>query len=420
MPPYKSLYPQMNMKIWILNHYAITPDLPGGTRHYDLGRELVKRGYDVTIFASSFNYATRREEKLNKGESFREDDVQGVRFIWIKSFPYLRNDWRRVVNWLSYAARVIYIGRKMKERPDVIIGSSVHLFAPLAGYILSCLKKSRFIFEVRDLWPQTLIDIGSISRNHPLIIFFRFLEKFLYKKAEKVITLLPKAEDYIKRFGIPKEKIVWIPNGVDVSRFDNHPINERNNFGKFTVMYLGAHGRANALDVILDAGKILQERGINSIRFSFIGDGPEKENLMKKSKTLDLKNIEFRLPVPKCEVPMIMSDADAFIFNLEDSPVFRYGVSSNKLFDYMSAGKPVIFSCNSGNNPIADAESGLTVPPQDPEVLADAVIRLFSFSPEERKAMGERGRDYVREEHNITKLAERLIKVVNGLQKKHL
>jgi glycosyltransferase involved in cell wall biosynthesis len=408
------------MNIWILNHYAITPDMPGGSRHYDLGKELVKRGYEVTIFASSFNYFTRRDEKLREDETFREEEVGGVKFIWIRTFPYLKNDWRRVVNWLSYTVRVINIGGMMKEEAELIIGSSVHLFAPLAAYVLSCIKKSRFIFEVRDLWPQTLIDIGSISKNHPLIIFFRFLERFLYKRADKIISLLPKIDNYITKLGIPKEKIVWIPNGVDMSCFDDHSISKKKDSGKFIIMYLGAHGKANALDVILDAAKIIHDRGIDSVRFSFIGDGPEKENLIRQSKHLNLDNIEFKEAIPKHLVPEIMSGADAFIFCLKASQVFKYGVSSNKLFDYMQAERPVIFSCNSHNNPINEANAGLTVPPQNAEALAEAVARLYSLSTEEKLQMGKRGKQYVKENHNISELAERLIKVADELQKTHL
>jgi glycosyltransferase involved in cell wall biosynthesis len=403
------------MNIWILNHYAITQEMPGGSRHYDLGKELVKRGYEVTIFASSFNYITRRDEKLREDETFKEEEVGGVKFIWIKTFPYLKNDWKRVVNWLSYVVGVINIGGRMKEEVEVIIGSSVHLFAPLAAYVLSCIKKSRFIFEVRDLWPQTLIDVGSISKNHPSIIFFRILERFLYKRADKIISLLPKIDHYITKFGIPKEKIVWIPNGVDIDCFDDHLISKKEDFGKFTIMYLGAHGKANALDVIVDAAKIIHDRGIDSVRFSFIGDGPEKENLIKQSKHLNLDNIEFKQAIPKHLVPEIISGADAFIFCLKDSEVFKYGVSSNKLFDYMQAGRPVIFSCNSPNNPINEANAGLSVPPQNAEALAEAVARLYSLSTEEKLQMGKRGKQYVNENHNISKLAERLIKVADEL-----
>jgi glycosyltransferase involved in cell wall biosynthesis len=403
------------MNIWIFNHYAITPDMPGGTRHYDLSRELIREGYNVTIFASSFNYVTRREERLRGGESFKLEWVKGIRYVWLKTFPYLKSDWRRVLNWLSYAARVIFVSIKIKEKPDVIIGSSVHLFAPFAAYILSRLKRSKFIFEVRDLWPQTLIDIGSMSKKHPLIIFFRLLERFLYRNADKIINLLPNAGDYIEKFGISKEKIVWIPNGVDISSFNNNSIGKNYILSKFTVMYLGAHGRANALNVILDAGKILQDGGNNRIYFLLIGDGPEKNDLMKRAKSLGLKNIEFHAPIPKRYIQKTMSRASAFIFNLEDSPVFKYGVSSNKLFGYMSAEKPVIFSCNSANNPVDEVNAGLTVPPQNPKAMADAAIKLCSLPASERENMGKRGKRYVSKNHNIKTLADKLVTVLNEL-----
>ncbi len=403
------------MNIWIFNHYATTPDMPGGTRHYDFGIELIKKGYNVTIFASSFNYVTRREERLQAGDRYRFEWVNGIRYLWLKTFAYSKNDWRRVINWLSYSLKALIFSIKMKERPDVVIGSSVHLFAPLTAYIVSRLKRGKFIFEVRDLWPQTLIDIGSISTNHPLIIFFRFLEGFLYRNADKIITLLPNAGDYIERFGVSREKIVWIPNGVDINSFNGDSVSEKFISDTFTIMYLGAHGSANALKVILDAGKILQDRGNDKICFLLVGDGPEKNDLMKRAGLLGLRNIDFHDPVPKKCIHTIMGRASAFIFNLEDLPVFKYGISSNKLFGYMSAGRPVIFSCNSYNNPIKEAGAGITVPPQNARALADAAIQLYSLPAAEMGDMGKRGRLYVEKNHNINKLADKLVVVFNEL-----
>jgi len=398
-----------NKNVWILNHAAVTPDMPGGTRHFNLGKELVRKGYTVTIFASSRRYGTRKDQKLKGEDVFRAENYDDVRFIWIRTFPYSKNDWRRVLNWLSYMVRVIRIGTKLKENPEVVIGSSVHLFSPLAAYVLSRIKKSRFFFEVRDLWPQSIIDIGSIPEYHPGIMFFRLLERFLYKKAEKIITLLPKAGEYIANIGIPKKKITWIPNGVNIACFTDIPLGNRASFTKFVVMYLGSHGQANALDVVLDAAKIIQDRRVNEVQFIFVGDGPEKENLIKQSKLLNLRNVEFKNPVPKHIIPEIMSEADAFIYILKDSPVFKYGVSPNKLFEYMAAWKPVIFACNSCNNPIDEAKAGITTSPRHPELLADAVINLASLSFEERAEMGRRGRQYVEKNHDIRKLAETLI-----------
>jgi glycosyltransferase involved in cell wall biosynthesis len=178
---------------------------------------------------------------------------------------------------------------------------------------------------------------------------------------------------------------------------------------KFNVMYVGAHGKANGLGLIINCAKIIEERGIDNVEFSFVGDGSDKQTLMKQSEYLKLSNVQFKEPVPKDLVPTIMSEADAFIFCLVNSEVFRYGVSANKLFDYMSAKKPIIFSCNSSNNPVSEAEAGLTVVPQDAEALADAVEVRHSLSGKERREMGNRGWEYVKKNHDISKLTERLI-----------
>ena len=395
------------MNIWMLNHYAITPDMPGGTRHYCLGRELVMRGYDVTIFAASFNYSTRREEKLKKGERFREEDVQGVRFIWIKSFPYLRNNWRRVVNWVTYAVRVIHIGSKMKERPDVIIGSSVHLFTPLSGYILARLKKSRFFFEVRDLWPQTLIDIGSINRNHPFIILLRLLERFLYKKAERIITLLPKAGDYIKKCGIPEGKIAYLPNGVDIEAFPEQKWPKTNGLA---ITYLGTHGSANALDAIIEAAGILESEGLNDIQFQFIGDGPLKQYLIDKIKTQGLRNIRFYNPLPKKDLYTVARDTHAFIVNMKDIPLYRYGISFNKIYDYMAMARPVIIGCSAGNNPIKEASAGISVDADSPLQMAEAVRKLRGYSKVRFLSMGNNGRAFVKRNNKYSVLSNNLEK----------
>lgn len=396
-----------NKNIWILNHYAGNAESPS-TRHYDLSKALVRKGHAVTIFASGFSYQKFVEERLLAGEKWKVENHDGVRFVWIKTFPYKGNEWRRVINMLSYAWRVIWVGKKIDDTPDVIIGSCVHPFAVLSAYILSKLKRSRFFFEVRDLWPQTLIDMGSLSEKSPFAWGLRKLERFLYQKAEKIITLLPYADQYITKLGIPKEKIVWIPNGADLSRYDGIRGYDGGLSNPFKIMYLGAHGKANALDVILDAAAILQGMGLDGIRFIFVGDGPEKKSLIDYSNSKDLKNAEFRGPVPKNEIFKTMSEADAFVVSLEDLPLYRYGISFNKLFDYLSSGRPILFSGNAANNPVAEANAGISVPARSPEMLANAVVELISLKPEDRVKMGENGLAYMQKNHDIKILADKL------------
>ncbi len=403
------------MNIWIFNHYAHPPDLPGGTRHYDIGQELVKRGHRVAIFASSFHHYLHREVRLQPKEDWKIEDVNGVKFVWVRTPPYQRNDRRRVQNMIAFALRVWRLGRNIPKlapeikNPDVVIGSSPHLLTPLAAYGVARRYRVLFVMEVRDLWPQTIIDMGELSARHPIIKALQMLERFLYRRAERIITLLPLAHEYISGCGIPREKIVWIPNGVDLSKFAL-ATNTYDSDEAFTVMYLGAHGQANALDVLLHAAKIVQDQSYQEIKFALIGDGPEKPRLMALAKELGLRNVDFREPVRKSEVPKILRDVEATVFILHDLPLYRYGISVNKLFDYLAASKPLILAGSPSNNPVAEACCGLTVPPQDPQALADAIIKLYHMPQEEREAMGRRGREYVEQYHAIPLLAEKFIR----------
>jgi glycosyltransferase involved in cell wall biosynthesis len=398
------------MKIWIFNHYAHPPNLPGGTRHHDLALELVRRGHRVTIFATSFHHQLRRETRLQPGEDWKIEDVNGVQFVWIRTPSYQHNDWRRVRNMVAFMLRAWRLGQKLPKlmpeigRPNVVIGSSPDLLTPLAACLVARLFRVPFVVEVRDLWPQTIIDMGVLSPKHPIVMSLQALERFLYQRAECIITLLPLAHEYITACGILREKIIWVPNGVDISRFKDAPPESVNHEG-FQMIYLGAHGRANAIDVLIQAAKIVLDRGLHEIRFVLIGDGPEKPRLTELAKELGLANVEFRNPIPKTEVPNALCEADSFLFNLEDVSVFIYGISPNKLFDYMAAGKPVITSVEAPDNLVEKARCGLMVPPRDPEALAEAIIKIYEMPPEEREAMGRRGREYVAEHHSISRLA---------------
>jgi len=269
--------------------------------------------------------------------------------------------------------------------------------------------------EVRDLWPQTLVDMGALSERRLLTRLLRILERFLYRRAERIIVLLPGAREYIAGLGVDASKVQWVPNGVNLSRF---PVQKSRSLAdrQFTVMYMGAHGYANNLDVILGAAREVQQRGHASIHFVFVGDGPEKPHLMAYREELNLMNTEFREPVAKASVPMTLAESDVLVFILRDISVFKYGISSNKLFDYLASGKPVLFACNASNNIVEEAQCGLSVPPEDPKALADALIRLYAMAPEKRRAMGDRARRYVEKYHDWSALADRIQECIKGLE----
>lgn len=414
------------VNIWILNHYATPTDVPGGTRHFDFARELVKRGHRVTIFASGFSHRTRKEERLEGKRNCRRQNIDGVAFIWLRTTPYYGgNDWRRVVNMLSYSFRVIPFGIRLKEHPDVILASSPHPFAGLAGWVLAKLKKAKSIFEVRDLWPETFVQIGGYTNKSPVVKLLRVLEKFLYQRAERIVVLLPKASDYVTGLGIPSKKIVYIPNGVDPESFSDtcvplpreldEVISALKSKGKLLVGYAGHYGTADALGTVVEAAKLLQDARLDKVHFLLVGDGPEKERLMAKAKSRGLDNIVFFQLIPKNAMPALLPAIDVAVLPKRKTDLYKYGVSFLKIFDYMVCAKPVVWAVDSVNNPVAEADCGMTVAPEEPGEMAKAIMELCDLSEKERREMGMKGHEYVVKYHSVPVLADRLLEVIEDV-----
>ncbi len=395
----------------MLNHYAQEPGGAGGTRHFHLAEYLRDYGWQCSIIAANIDHATGVKRFRTQGLQ-RVVIMKGVPFLWIDTPAYKGNGGGRIRNMLLYAWRALLPTTTLAlSRPDVVIGSSVHPFAAVAGALLARRYKVPFIFEVRDLWPQTLIDMGRLRDGSFMAWALRKLELWLYRRAARTIVLLPQAWQYIVPLGIAKERVVWIPNGVDFALYPRSETvkSARNNDAFFTLMYFGAHGQANGLDNLLQAMHLVEQMPDGAhIRLRLIGDGPLKPALMAQAQKMGLKNVQFEASVPKKQIPALAAEADAFVFNLIDAPVFRFGISSNKLFDFLAGERPVIFSCDASNNPVDEAQAGLTVPPGQPQAIADAMLRLAAMPVEERQRMGRNGREYVEQNHGFSQLAGKL------------
>ncbi len=396
------------MNIWILNHHAVTPDMSGGTRHYDFAKELIKRGHQVTIVASSFHYSKLAEMKDYNISEYLIEEIDRVKFIWFKTPPYFTNGIKRVVNMLSYTKKALYILPNLNlKKPDVIIGSSVHLFTVYAAFKLSKRYQVPFIMEVRDLWPQTLIDMG-MSKYHPFVIILGQLEKYLYKKADKIITLLPRANLYIQKFGIQKEKIVWISNGADLSNVSKVKTKMYFKNNKFNVLYTGTHGFANNLDLLIDVADELKND--QTIFFTLIGDGSLKKSLQQKADKL--KNIQFLPSVPKSQVYKYLSSADLLYVGLKDLPLYKYGMSMNKIFDYMAVKKPILFVSNVKDNIIEITKAGTVIKEDNPIIVAKCIKDFSLTSKDKLENTGNNGYYYLKQNFTFEVLVDKLEKVL--------
>ena len=416
--------PPDGLRVWIVNHHAAHPDQAAGTRHFSLARQLAGHGHHVTIFAAGQGHYSGVDRKLRPRDLYRAESVDGVRFVWLRTTPYHGNDWRRQANMLSFLVTFLVVQTR-ERRPDVVIGSTVHPFAAFGGWLASRLRGARFAFEVRDLWPQTLVDLGALRVGSPGERLLRVIEAFLVKRASAVITLLPGMRDYLGGQSLPTDHVVYIPNGAELAAFDDDTVSDDlpsqveaclveirrlRAEGRFLLGYLGAFGRVNRADLIAEAAALAEARAPGRIGVVLVGDGPEQPSVERAADRTPAAAV--CSPIPKRFVPLVLRELDATVVHTTYTPVYRYGISFNKLFEYMAAARPVVFACDTAFDPVRATGAGITIEPDSAERLADAYLELAGMTAADRAAMGAAGRAYVAREHDITHLGELLAAVV--------
>jgi len=384
-------------RLWLINQFANTPELPGHTRQFEVAAGLVGYGWQVEVFASDFNLTQRQFRHLRFPQLWCSERPAGIRWTWLWVSPYRRNNWKRQLNMLSFCihlalrlAPAAAIGRLTGRAPDVVLASSPQLPAAFTCLWIARLSRIPFVLEVRDLWPQVLIDQGDKSPHSPMVRLLAWMEQQLYRHASSVVVLAKGAEPYVQARGAKKS--TWLPNGPDLELFTPRPLPADRSL--FTVLYAGAHGEANALENVIAAARLLEQEQTH-VRIRFVGDGTEKQNLINLAA--DLQSVSFDPPVPKAQIPNLMAEADAILLSLRDVPLFRYGVSPNKLYDAYALGRPVITTvAGSINEEVKKHHLGVTAPPDNPEALAAAIRCLADMPLAERQAMAERAIELAR------------------------
>lgn len=395
------------MNVWIFCQYASVPSIGQYTGHFDLAKGLVAKGHDVTIFASSFSHYSFHETVLKPGEHQRDVVYDGVRFVWLRTPAYTANDWRRIRSMVVYALRAGWAAVRRGPKPDICIGVCVHPLAGLTAWLIAMVRRARFVYEIRDLWPLVLIETGLLRARSPIARLLYGLERFLVDRADRIIGTWRHFDRYVAEIGGDPAKVAWIPQFADI---DRRPavIPPPPDDGPFTVMYTGGHVKNNGIDVMLAAARILEDRGVRDVRFVFVGGGQEKPGLMRMASELGLSNVQFLDPVPKDRLYATMAAAHAFIISLRAYPVHRYGISLNKLCDYLAMERPIIYASMSGYNPVVEARAGIAIEPESPERMAEAILALKAMPREERLAMGRRAYAHLAEFHERSRMTERL------------
>lgn len=377
-------------RVLVLNHFASPRGAPGGTRHLELFGAL--DGWDPEIVAANRNYLTRLRQAS-------DDATDGARYRTVWTWPYAGNGITRVLNWVSYAVTAGLVGL-FTRRPEVVVGSTPHLLAPVAAWFVARTRRAAFVLEVRDLWPEVLVEMGQLDRGSVLYRGLDALAGWIVARADAVIVLAPGVIDVLVERGADPDAVHLVPNGADPlpAPADRGALRGRLDVEGVVVVYAGAHGPANGLDLALDAAVDLA--GTHpEVRFVLVGDGPAKPALVERVRREQISNVRLDPARPKDEMAALLGAADVGLHVLADVDLFTYGVSPNKVFDYMAAGLPVVTNTQGDVGRLVEGSgAGVAVPAGD---LAAGIRALVDAGPDERAAMGRRGRAVIARDYAI-------------------
>jgi len=403
-------------KALLIHQVYMSSGEAGGTRHAEFGRHLAARGDALVVVASQVSYLTGRPVDPARRGVFYRETTGGVEVLRCYT-PAIHNRGvlPRLLAFLVFSATSFWAGLRCGP-VDLVMGTTPPIFQALSAWGVAAVRRKPFLLEVRDLWPEFMIDMG-VLRNPVLIALARAAERFLYRRADRLLVNSPAYRDYLVSKGIPEARVSLVSNGTDVAMFDpaatGASFRERYGLaGKFLVVYAGAHGKANDLPTALDAAHLLRDRP--EVHFAFVGDGMDRARLEAAAAGRGLANVTFTGPLPKSQMPEVLGAADACLAILMNIKMFRT-TYPNKVFDYMAAGRPTLLAIDGVIREVIEAAGGgVYVPPGDAAALAGAV-RSLADDPEAGRRMGRAARDYVARHFDRAAQAEEFRRVLQSL-----
>lgn len=407
----------MNKNIWLINHYAVKNKgrLPSLAKHF------VEKGRRVCIILSSFDHFKR--EYLYDEEIKVVQNVDGVSYVYIHSKPaYTNNGAKRILNMLSFCWVVM---RNLKEivkqvgKPDYVIASSVHPFVWEIGSKIAKKYKGKFIAEVRDIWPLSLVEVAHVSKNNLFVRLLGVVERRAYMRSDVIVTSMPFAYKHIcNNFPVRREKVHWLPNGIDVKQYKINLASKESlptDLDKYLsshwcCVYTGSFVASESIPMMLEAFSLLKDE---DIYFAIIGGGHDEESLKKKKEELELTKVEFFPFVPQTMIAKILAKANCCVAAIQDKPLYRYGLSLNKLNDYLISGNPVVFACNF-ENVVKDAGQ-FAITSDSPEVFAETILKIKNLSECEMSVIAQRSRTLIENIYDYKVVADKYLEMLSYL-----
>lgn len=400
------------MNILLIHQAFAGPNDPGGTRHFELGRHVVRNGHNFTVVASPLSYLTGTAARLTAGEE-RYDGVRVLR-SYVHGSLHL-SFVRRVISFLSFMVSSTWTA--LRSGPvDLVMGTTPPIFQAISAWVTAAIKRRPLLLEVRDLWPEFAIGMGVLT-NPLLIRISLWLERFLYSRAAHILVNSPAYRDHLIAKGVLREKITLICNGVDPSMFDpaakgGQLRTEWKAENCFVATYAGAIGPANDIDTLLRAAHRLRDNP--GIRFVLVGDGKQRPQLEQTAREMELTNVLFAGTRTKTEMSAVLAASDACIAVLQNIPMFKT-TYPNKVFDYMAAGRPTVLVIDGVIREVIEAANGgIFVPPGDDAKLAEAILQL-NADRARAAAMGANARAYVTQHFNRADQAQEFVQLIEKL-----
>lgn len=398
----------------IVNYNAGSPRHGPNLRGYYMAKYLVKRGYTVHVFSSSYFHKWVTLPRVTGDVT--PEVIAGAQYNWVRTRPY-RGLLGRIWSSHQFAYRLPKaVRQQVPEMKALICSSPPPVFAKVCHEIARDYG-ARFLFEVRDIWPLALTEMGSATRLNPYVALLAWYERYAYSNADLVISALPCAESHMRANGLPEGRFYSIENGTETH--DLPEIREEDIAAEvravldrqapFRVGYAGAFDRDNDVASLIRAAEILKDRDIEIV---LIGKGVRKDRLV--AEAAGLSNVSILPAVPSEQVPWVLARFDACYMGLRDKPINRYGVSMAKIFEYLRASRPIVSAVRAGNDIVGAAGCGFSVGPESPQEIADAIVRLAEMPRHEREAMGRRGANYLQAHHSYDVLTERWVRAIEG------
>lgn len=404
------------MNILMISHYAGAPQYGMEFRSYYMAREWVRMGHTVTVVGASFSHLRKKQPPIG------HETLEGINYLWLPTSQYEGNGMKRVLTMFQFCWQVYKHSKELIAlKPDMVIASSVYTFDLYPCRYIAQHTGAKLVYEVHDLWPLSVMVIGGYKKWHPFIVMLQHCENYAYKHCDMVVSMLDKAFPHMQRHGLTEDRFCCVPNGYLKEEWENIdnielPIEHAQLFnqlhaeGKTIVGFAGGHTQSTAMDVLIEAAKLLKDR--TAIAYVMVGKGPQKEDLIHLAERYGLDNFHFLPPVEKNSIPKVVQQFDICYEGGVHSFLHKYGTSANKMIDYMLAGKPIVKSVDEPGSEVERIGCGVQVEAENVKQVRDAILKIVDMSNEERDEMGAKGYKYATENLEYHTLSKKFIDYV--------